>query len=122
MFFHIPITICASLSEQKIFWRSHSSLSLPLKLSQYPFSQGDADAMYWIRETVLATYLRSDFEIISGPLSQRMCSGMPWRHIASASASMTPRLLMRRATFSAKQARLCSSISVRMRKLRPSRV
>ena len=54
----------------------------------------------------MATHLRSAFEIISGPLSQRMFSGMPCRHIASAKASITPRLLMRRATFSAKQVRL----------------
>ncbi|KQS79900.1 hypothetical protein ASG32_24925 [Methylobacterium sp. Leaf361] len=91
-----------------------------MKLSQYPFSHGDPGAMYWICEPVLATHLRNAFEIISGPLSQRMCSGMPCRHIASASASITPTLLMRRATFNAKQARLCSSRSVRMRKLRPS--
>ncbi|CAX22556.1 protein of unknown function [Methylorubrum extorquens DM4] len=33
--------------------------------------------MYWICYPVFATHLRSAFEIISGPLSQRMCSGMP---------------------------------------------
>ena len=49
-----------------------------------------------------------------------MFSGMPCRHIVSTSASITPRLLMRRATFNARQARLCSSIRVRMRRLRPS--
>ena len=42
------------------------------------------------------------------------------RHMASASASITPRLLMRRATFSARYARLCASISVRIHSLRPS--
>ena len=38
--------------------------------------------MHWICGTVLATYFRKVFEIISGPLSQRMLSGMPCRHIA----------------------------------------
>ncbi len=90
------------------------------RLTQYPFSHGEPGAMYWICGPILATHLRSAFEIISGPLSQRMCSWMPCRHMASASASMTPRLLMRRATFSARHARLCSSIRVRMRRLRPS--
>jgi len=75
--------------------------------------------MYWICEPALAPHLRSAFEIISGPLSQRMYSGMPCKHMASAKASITPTLLMRRATFSARQVRLCSSISVRMRKVRP---
>ncbi len=70
-------------------------------------------AIYWICEPALATHLRNAVETISGPLSQRMCSGMPCRHMASASASITPSLLMRRATFSARQARLCSSISIR---------
>ena len=76
--------------------------------------------MYWICGPVLATHLRNAFAIISEPLSQRICSGMPCRHIASASAPITPRLLIRRAAFSARQARLCSSISVRMRRERPS--
>ncbi|KQP88975.1 hypothetical protein ASF55_04340 [Methylobacterium sp. Leaf119] len=48
-----------------------------MKLSQYPFSHGEPGAMYWICYPVFATHLRSAFEIISGPLSQRMCSGMP---------------------------------------------
>lgn len=62
--------------------------------------------MYWICEPALVTHLRSAFEIISGPLSQRLCFGRPCRHMASASASITPTLLMRRATFSARDARL----------------
>ena len=49
-----------------------------------------------------------------------MCSGTPCKLMAIASASITPRLLRRRATFSARQARLCSSISVRTRSERPS--
>ncbi|KMO28220.1 hypothetical protein VQ02_31950 [Methylobacterium variabile] len=38
---------------------------------------------YWICGPVLATHLHGALETISGPLPQRMCSGMPCRHIAS---------------------------------------
>ena len=64
--------------------------------------------------------MRSAFEIISGPLSQRTFCGMPCRHVASAGASITPGLLMRRATFRAGHTRLRSSIDVRTRGFRPS--
>ena len=52
------------------------------------------------------THSRSAFAIISRPLAQRMFSKMPCRLIASASASMTPTLLIRRSTFGARQTRL----------------
>ena len=59
VFCHRPITICASLNESKISRRRHSCLSLPLKLSQYPFSHREPGALDWICAPVLATQLRS---------------------------------------------------------------
>ncbi len=74
---------------------------LAIEALTVPVLHGEPGAMYWICVPTLLTHLRSAFEIISGPLSQRMFSGMPCRHIASASASITPTLLRRRSTFRA---------------------
>ena len=57
--------------------------------------------------------------VISAPLSERMCSGTPLASITSAIVSMTPKLLIRRAT---RMARHSPSIRVIRRSLRPSRV
>ena len=53
--------------------------------------------------------------VISGPLSDRMWSGTPLFSITSAKVSMTPKLLIRRATRIARHSRVNSSINVSRR-------
>jgi hypothetical protein len=49
-------------------------------------------------EPICANQSRTTFAVISGSLSDRMWAGMPCLSIASANVSMTPKLLIRRAT------------------------
>jgi len=63
-------------------------------------------------ESIWASQSRTTFAVISGPLSERMCAGMPCLNIASANVSMTPKLLICRATRIARHSRVYSSINV----------
>jgi hypothetical protein len=71
-----------------------------------------ASSMYSVFDSGPASQFRTILDVISAPLSERMCSGMPLVSITLASVSMTPRLLMRRATRMAKHSRVNSSIKV----------
>jgi hypothetical protein len=46
------------------------------------------------RRNASALRLRTAFEVISGPLSDRMCSGTPRISMTSAITSSTPKLLL----------------------------
>ena len=52
-------------------------LSLPLKLSTYPFSHGDPGSMYRVFAPTFPSHSRTALAVSSGPLSERMCSGTP---------------------------------------------
>ena len=59
---------------------------------------------------------------LSGPLSERMCSGMPWVSVKSANTSIASLARMRRATWIAKHWRVYSSIITISLMVRPSSV
>jgi Transposase len=56
----------------------------------------------------------------SGPLSERRCSGTPFITMTSASAEMTLALDQRRSARTSRLSRVCSSIRLSSRTLRPS--
>src|SRR5450755_446770 len=66
------------------------------------------------------SHFRNSSAINSGPLSERICSGIPRTNITSASVSITRKLPKRRATRNAKHSRVYSSITTKMRSARPS--
>src|SRR5579875_1274319 len=70
--------------------------------------------------TVLASHLRKSFATNSGPLSERRCSGTPFITITSASALMTRDEDQRRSARTSRLSRVCSSIRLSRRTLRPS--
>jgi hypothetical protein len=63
-------------------------------------------------EPIWASQSHTTFAVISGPWSERMCAGMLCLNIASANLSITPKLLIRRATRIARHSRVYSSINV----------
>ena len=91
---HLPMTSLASLRLYKISSFKHLSLSLRLKGSQNPFSHGDPGSMLRFLVPRVVSHSRRTFATISGPLSERMWTGIPLIGMASASVSMTPMALM----------------------------
>ena len=100
----------------------HSSRNFPLKLSQYPFSHGLPGSMYNVPVPRFPSHWRNFWATNSGPLSDRMCSGIPRHSITSdnVSARITSRLPILRSTRIAKHSRVYSSSSVSNRSVLPS--
>jgi hypothetical protein len=97
----------------------HSSRSLPLNDSQYPFFQRLPGSMNSGRVPTVSSQFRTFCAVISAPLSDRTCSGVPCCGIHSPNCSTTWVLLRRRATRIARHSRVNSSIRVSSRRLRP---
>ena len=76
--------------------------------------------MYSVFAPVFASHCRRSLATNSGPLSDRRCSGTPFDTMTSASAEMTLALDQRRSASTSRLSRVCSSIKLRMRTLRPS--
>src|ERR1700684_646289 len=76
--------------------------------------------MYSVPLPTLASHSLSSFATNSGPLSERMFSGIPRNSITSASASITSYLPSLLATRIARHSRVYSSISVNIRNILPS--
>jgi hypothetical protein len=76
--------------------------------------------MYNVLVPTLPSHFRNSSAMNSGPLSERMCSGIPRSNITSAKVSITCKLPKRRATRNAKHSLVYSSITTRIRSARPS--
>jgi hypothetical protein len=76
--------------------------------------------MYNVFVPVAASHLRRSWATNSGPLSERMCSGMPRSIMASARTSITFRLLSLRRGRIARHSRVNSSIRFSIRTVLPS--
>ena len=106
----------------KISHDSSSSRNLPLKLSTYPFSQGLPGSIYAVLAPTPVIQPFTAIAANSGPLSDRMCTGVPRAMNRSASTSMTSTAFSWRPTRIAKASRVNSSTTFSVRNLRPSRV
>jgi hypothetical protein len=71
-------------ASKRSFRVKNSSRNFPLKLSQYPFSHRLPGSMYNILVPSFPSQFRNSPAIYSGPLSERMCSGIPRTNITSA--------------------------------------
>src|SRR5271165_5233409 len=78
--------------------------------------------MYSVFAPVVASQFRKSLATNSGPLSERRCSGTPFITITSASALMTRDDDHRRCARTSRLSRVCSSIRLRSRTLRPTEV
>ena len=76
-FRHRSISTRASSSVVKISALSNSSRSFPLKLSMYPFSQGEPGSMYSVFTPTFPSQARTALAVNSAPLSDRKCPGTP---------------------------------------------
>ena len=80
-----------------------------------PFSQGEPGSMNSVVTPSSASQSRTALATNSGPLSERMCSGMPYSRKRSARIQSTSLAVIRRATEIARHSRVYSSTTVSRR-------
>ena len=73
-----------------------------------------------VSSRLYASHWRNFWAMNSGPLSERMCSGIPRHSITSDNVSITSELPILRSTRIARHSRVYSSSSVSNRSVRPS--
>ena len=119
---HCSVRTCTSQMVSKISRSKSSSLSLPLKLSTYPFSQGLPGVMKRVVAPTPWSHNRTALAVNSGPLSERRCSGTPRWTMRSPRHSMTWGERNERPTWMARHSLVYSSTTVRRRTGLPSLV
>jgi hypothetical protein len=110
---HRSTRTCASCRGQKISRFSSSSRSLPLKLSMFPFSQGLPGSMNSVRAPNCPSQRRILWHVKPGPLSERMCSGIPREQKSSVRHSCTSSAVSLLPTRIARHSRVNSSITLK---------
>ena len=119
---HCSVRTCTSQRVSKSSRSKSSSLSLPLKLSTYPFSQGLPGVMKRVVAPTPWSHNRTALAVNSGPLSERRCSGTPRWTMRSPRHSMTWGERNERPTWMARHSLVYSSTTVRRRTGLPSLV
>ena len=112
---HCSVRTCTPQRVSKSSWFKSSSLSLPLKLSTYPFSQGLPGVMKRVVAPRGGSHNRTALAVNSGPLSERRCSGTPRWTMRSPRHSMTWGERNERPTWMARHSLVYSSTTVRRR-------